>query len=624
MTDFDVLKAEADKVWDDLQSTDGVVYLGTASCGIAAGIGEVKRETERWMAENGADLRLSEVGCIGTCCFEPLVSIQVHGNPPVAYGPVEGRTMGGLLDSIITHKRYPTEALLGSIGDAFGDVPSIWDHPVTATQKRIITENNGIIDPVELEHYISQGGFEGLKKALAMTPDEVIETVLESGLRGRGGAGFPSGRKWQMCRQNRTDKSYMVCNADEGDPGAFMDRSILEGDPYRLLEGLTTASYAIGADEAYIYARAEYPLAIKRLRIAIAKLEEVGFLGEDIMGSGFSLSIHIKEGAGAFVCGEETALLASIEGKRGMPRPRPPYPAQEGLWGKPTVINNVKSLASVPAIMRLGAEHFASIGSEGTKGTAVFALTGKVKYPGLVEVPMGTTIREIVEGIGGGVPDGGKLKAVQTGGPSGGCIPESMLDLPVDFESLQQAGAIMGSGGMVVMDEETCMVDVARYFISFTQYESCGKCPPCRIGTKKMKDILERICDGNGDPGDIEVLEEIGSTVRMGSLCQLGGTAPNPVLSTIKYFREEYEAHISDGRCPAAVCKPLVTYTIEPDECIGCTLCAKNCPVSCIAGAPKEAHVIDQHQCVKCGMCHSICPKDAVKKTSPGRKEVVE
>jgi len=562
-------------------------------------------------------IEVKQTGCHGFCEKGPIVVIE-EGENTTLYTLVKPEDAERIVQlHLVNHT--PIEELLYTDPETGEKAVGPDDIKFYSHQHRVILENCGHIDPESIADYKAVQGFVGLESALAKTPEEVIGIVLESGLRGRGGAGFPVGMKWKLCRQNESDKRYVVCNADEGDPGAFMDRSILEADPFKVIEGMTIAAYAIGADEGYVYARAEYPLAVSRLMTAIGKAQEEGYLGNDILGSGFSFDLHVKEGAGAFVCGEETALLESLEGKRGMPRPRPPYPAQKGLWGKPTIINNVKSLASVSVILREGEDFFKAIGSESSKGTAVFALTGKISNSGLVEVPMGATLREIVEVIGGGVPDGKALKAVQTGGPSGGCIPASMLDLTVDYESLQKAGSIMGSGGMVVMDEETCMVDVAKYFISFTQYESCGKCPPCRIGTKKMKDILEKITAGLGEPEDLELLEQIATTVKEGSLCQLGGTAPNPVLSTLRYFREEYEAHIIEGRCPAAVCKPLITFTIDADACIGCTLCAKNCPAGCIEGAPKETHVIDQSECVKCGMCHSVCPKNAVIKASHGR-----
>ncbi len=476
-------------------------------------------------------------------------------------------------------------------------------------QKRLALRNCGVIDPENIDEYIIRGGYLGFKKALAMEPMDVVNEVKSSGLRGRGGAGFPTGMKWQFANGSPGGKKYIVCNADEGDPGAFMDRSLLEGDPHAILEGMLIAGKAVGADEGYIYVRSEYPLAIKRLRTAIAQAEEYGLIGENIMGFGFNFKVKIKEGAGAFVCGEETALLASIEGQRGVPRHRPPFPAVEGLWGKPTCINNVETLANVPLILRRGAEEFASVGTEGSKGTKVFALTGKVNNTGLVEVAMGITIREVVFDIGGGIRFGKKFKAAQIGGPSGGCIPEEHLDLPIDFDSLTAAGAMMGSGGLVVVDEDTCMVDMARYFLNFTKNESCGQCIPCRLGTTQMFDILEDITEGRGKPEDIPMLEELALAVKKGSMCGLGQTAPNPILTTLRYFRDEYEAHVIEKRCPALVCKALLQYSIDEEKCIGCTRCTKECPVDAISGEKKEPHVIDQEKCTKCGACFDVCPK---------------
>jgi NADH:ubiquinone oxidoreductase subunit F (NADH-binding)/(2Fe-2S) ferredoxin/NAD-dependent dihydropyrimidine dehydrogenase PreA subunit len=480
-------------------------------------------------------------------------------------------------------------------------------------QSRQVLHNCGHINPEEIQEYLATGGYEALRTVLTeMTPEDVVGEVKRSGLRGRGGAGFPAGLKWDFCRKSPGDKKYVIGNADEGDPGAFMNRSLLEGDPHSVIEGMTICAFAIGSSTGYVYCRAEYPLAIRRLRIALEQAREAGFLGENILDSGFAFDIILKEGAGAFVCGEETALMASIEGKRGMPRPRPPFPAQSGLWGKPTNINNVETLGNVPLIIRHGADWFTGFGTEKSKGTKTFALTGKIANSGLVEVPLGTPLREIIFEIGGGIPNDRKFKAAQTGGPSGGCIPSSMLDIAVDYESLAEAGSIMGSGGLVVMDEDNCMVDVARFFLSFTQDESCGKCIPCRLGTKRMLEILERITRGEGQEGDVELLLELCETVKVGSLCGLGQTAPNPVLTTIRYFRDEYEAHIRDHRCPAGVCAALITYKISEDNCTGCTVCARKCPVDAITGERKQVHVIDPDLCTRCDTCRQVCRFDAV------------
>jgi len=495
---------------------------------------------------------------------------------------------------------------------------------VLKPQVRIILRNCGFIDPENINHYIANEGYSGLVKALKMTPEAIIEEIKKSGLRGRGGAGFSTGQKWDSCRTAPGGEKYIICNADEGDPGAFMNRALLEGDPHSVLEGIVIGAYAIGANQGYIYCRAEYPLALERLRLALHQMEECGLIGDNILDSGFNFHIKIKEGAGAFVCGEETALMASIEGKRGMPRPRPPFPAISGLWGKPTNINNVETWANAALILQRGSEWYAQYGSERSKGTKTFALVGKVELTGLIEVPLGITLGEIIYDIGGGILKGKGFKAVQTGGPSGGCLPASMLNSPVDYESLTAAGSIMGSGGMIVADEDTCMVDLTKYFLSFTQAESCGKCPPCRVGTRQMLGILERITQGEGKPGDIEQLEKLANTVKQSALCGLGQTAPNPVLTTIRYFRDEYEAHINEKRCPALVCKDLISFYILPDKCQGCMICLRNCPVEAISGGKRLVHVIDQDKCVKCGTCLDVCPPRfaAVAKVSGEQIEV--
>ena len=550
-------------------------------------------------------------GCHGMCEFGPIVVVYPEGT---FYSQVKPEDVAEIVEEHL-YKGRIVNRLLYKEPISAQKVCHYKEIPFYGKQHRIVLSNCGYINPDNIDEYISRDGYQALGKCITeMSPAAVIEEMKKSGLRGRGGGGFPTGLKWSFCAASPGNKKYVICNADEGDPGAFMDRSILEGDPHAVLEGMMIGAYAMGADEGYIYCRAEYPLAIKRLQTAIKQAKEYGLLGENVLGTDFSFDLHIKEGAGAFVCGEETALMASIEGQRGMPRPRPPFPAVKGLWGKPTNINNVETWANVPRIMLQGAECFAAMGTEKSKGTKVFALTGKVKNTGLVEVPMGITIREIVYEIGGGIIGDKKFKAVQIGGPSGGCLVEEHLDLPVDYESLTAAGAIMGSGGLVVLDESNCMVDTAKFFLEFTQRESCGKCVPCREGTKKMLDILTRITEGNGKPEDLDTLQYLGEQIKATSLCALGGTAPNPVLTTLKYFRHEYEAHINEKRCPAGACQSLLRYTIDPEKCIGCTKCARNCPVSCISGKVKEPHVIDQEKCIKCGACMANCPVGAISK----------
>jgi len=584
------------------------IKVGLGTCGVSAGGEKVYAALKNEIAKQKIPVKLLETGCMGNCYQEVLLEIIDEQGNDYLYGNVTPEKVKRILDEQILQDKPIEEWIVKGLKAENEDT-------FFSKQKRIVLRNCGIIDPNSIEEYIASGGYQAIQRVLKeYTPEQVIETVLKSGLRGRGGAGFLTGMKWRFCRQAAGDKKYIICNADEGDPGAFMDRSTLESDPHSVLEGMMICAFACASDEAYIYVRAEYPMAVRRLHHSIRKAEEKGFLGTNIFGSKMNLAIHIKEGAGAFVCGEETALIASIEGKRGMPRFRPPFPAQKGLWGKPTNINNVETFANVPWIIDNGAEAFAAMGTENSKGTKVFALAGKIARGGLVEVPMGLTINEIIYDIGGGIRDGKKFKAVQMGGPSGGCIPATMGDLQIDYQKINQTGAIMGSGGMVVLDETTCMVEMAKFFLRFTQDESCGKCTFCRIGTKRMLEILERITDGKGQEGDIELLEDLADKIRNNSICALGGTAPNPVLTTLRYFRNEYEAHIRDKKCPAHRCGPLLTFTILEDKCTGCTLCARVCPTTAISGEKKQVHKIDQAACIKCGKCFETCNFKAIIK----------
>ena len=544
-------------------------------------------------------------GCNGFCAVGPIMTVQPDG---IFYQNLTEEDIPYLVEEHFLKGR-PVPKLMYSPPEEKKPIPIMSDIGFFARQTLIALRNRGLIDPEKIEEYIARDGYRALAKALtAMTPEEIIEVIKDSGLRGRGGAGFPTGRKWEFCRKAEGEPKYIVCNGDEGDPGAFMDRSIVESDPHSVLEGMIIGARAIGANQGYVYIRNEYPLALKRLEIAIAQAREYGLIGENILESGFNFDIRIQRGAGAFVCGEETALIASIEGKPPEPRQRPPFPAQSGIWGKPTNINNVETWANVPAIINRGADWFASIGTEKSKGTKVFSLVGKINNTGLVEVPMGIILREIIYDIGGGIPDGKKFKAVQTGGPSGGCIPAELLDLPIDYERLTEVGSIMGSGGMVVMDEDTCIVDIARYFVKFTNDESCAKCTSCRDGSEALLEILGRICNGEGEEGDLEFLQELGEAIKDASMCGLGQTLPNPVLSTLRHFREEYEAHIRDKRCPAYVCKTLIAYYIKPDKCKACMVCLRDCPADAIIGGKNQIHVIDQSKCTKYGNCFDVCP----------------
>ena len=581
-----------------------IVKVGLASCGVAAGAVPIYETLQKALAGRD-DVELKKVGCIGLCYMEPIVEVERNG-VSIAYGKVDSDVARKIVSEHVDGGKIVEDNLiLNPEGFAC-------ENGRIEKQVRIVLRNSGVIDPEKIDEYLARDGYKALEKVLSMKEADVIEEVTKSGLRGRGGAGFPTGIKWKLARQSQSDKKYFVCNADEGDPGAFMDRSVLESDPHSVLEGMAIGGYCIGADEGIIYCRAEYPLAIKHLNVALDQARERGYLGKNIFGSNFSFDIHIKEGAGAFVCGEETAMIASIEGKRGMPRPRPPFPAQSGVFGKPTNINNVETIANLAWIILNGADAFSAMGIGRSRGTKVFALAGKIKKGGLAEVPMGMPLREVIFDVAGGIADDKKFKAVQLGGPSGGCLPESLLDTPVDYESINATGAIMGSGGMVVMDETTCIVDVAKFFLAFVQKESCGKCPFCRIGTKRMLEILERISGGEGKMEDLDLLQELALQVKEGSLCGLGQTAPNPVLTTLKYFRDEYETHIRDKKCPAKVCTKLIHYVIDPAKCIGCTKCARNCPVSAITGEVKKAHLIHDDICIRCGLCQKACPVHAI------------
>ena len=579
------------------------VVVGQGSCGVATGARKTAAEFEKQIAAKGLGIDVSVTGCVGTCYLEPIVDVYEDDGALTRYVKVQPENVEKIVEEHLAGGKVVEDQAISDVDKEF-----------VTRQERIVLRNCGVINPENIEEYIAVDGYKAIEKVLkSMKPEEVIEEIKVSGLRGRGGAGFPTWFKWNAAKASPGNEKYLVCNADEGDPGAFMDRSVLEGDPHSLLEGMIIGGYAMGACEGIIYCRAEYPLAIKRLEIAMEQAREKGFLGENIFGSGFSFDIRIKAGAGAFVCGEETALIASLEGERGMPRLKPPFPAAKGYWQKPTDINNVETLANVPWIIYNGGAAFAKYGTEKSPGTKVFALAGKIKKGGLVEVPTGMTIRDVIFGIGGGIKNDREFKAVQMGGPSGGCVPADLADTPVTYEDITKTGAIVGSGGMIVMDEDTCMVDMARYFLNFTRDESCGKCNYCRIGTKRMLEILERITEGKGEDGDIEKLEELAVKIKEGSLCGLGQTAPNPVLTTIRYFRNEYEDHIYNKKCTAKSCKALIQYKIT-DACKGCTLCARNCPVNAIEGKVKELHVIDQEKCIKCGKCMDHCKFGAIIK----------
>lgn len=576
---------------------------------------KIIEEFEKSLAKNKLDkeVKIVRTGCFGLCAEGPIVVVYPEGS---MYTMVRPEDVKEIVEEHLLKGRIVKRLLAGN-KEAEDVTKSLDNVDFFKRQKRVALRNCGVINPESIDEYIAFDGYKALGKVLTeMSPEEVIETIKKSGLRGRGGGGFPTGLKWEFTARSKSDQKYVCCNADEGDPGAFMDRSILEGDPHSVIEAMAIAGYAVGANQGFVYVRAEYPIAVKRLKIAIEQAKEYGLLGKNIFGTGFDFDLELRLGAGAFVCGEETALMTSIEGKRGEPRPRPPFPAVKGLWQQPTLLNNVETYANIPVIILKGSDWFSSIGTERSKGTKVFAIGGKINNTGLVEIPMGTTLREVVYDIGGGIPNGKKFKAAQTGGPSGGCIPAEHIDVPIEYDTLIELGSMMGSGGLIIMDEDTCMVDIAKFFLEFTVEESCGKCPPCRIGTKRMLEILERLTGGKGEEGDIEKLEILAKNIKASALCGLGQTAPNPVLSTLRYFRDEYEAHVRDKKCPAGVCKSMMSYIIQADLCKSCGICARNCPVGCISGKKGEPYVIDQEKCIKCGACMEKCPFKAIFKNA--------
>jgi NADH-quinone oxidoreductase subunit F len=597
------------------------IYIVMSTCGLASGAAETKQAFEEALSLKSIAARIVPVGCLGHCYAEPLVIIDhpASGFPPICYYQVSAARAQVLVGSYLEQGDPVLKYVLGAM-EANDLIPAVMDFPRFNLEQRLVMKQCGLIDPADIYQYIAEGGYSGLVKALSSQPEEVVDIIETSGLRGRGGAGFPTGRKWRIARAMETDWRIVICNADEGDPGAYMDRTILESNPHQLLEGLAICAYGVGADKAIIYVRAEYPLAVKSMKQAMNSAEELSFLGPSILGTSFNLDVSVFQGSGAFVCGEETALIQSIEGRRGMPQHRPPYPVEKGLWGRSTIVNNVKTLSSVPSIIERGAEWFKAIGTESSPGTAIFSVVGNVKHAGLVEIAMGTSLRTLIFDVCGGIPKKKAFKAVQIGGPSGGCLPESFLDTPIDFDSLTEAGAMMGSGGMVVMDEDSCMVDVARYFLDFTQKESCGKCTFCRIGTRHLLTILDRITKGKGLEEDLELLETLSEDIKSGSLCGLGKTAPNPVLTSLKYFLDEYQAHVREKRCPALKCRPLTAYYIDLEKCArGCDVCVGCCPVEAIFTTTGRKKAIDQELCVKCGECMVVCPPeyDAVEKVSP-------
>ena len=609
LEDVKLRKSDTSNTTSKIRGHD--LCCGGTGC-TSSGCEEIMKEMEFQLKEFGIadEFEIIKTGCFGLCALGPIVIVYPEG---AFYSMVKKEDVKEIVSEHLLNGRIVKKLLYQETICEEGKIKSLNEVDFYKKQRRLSLRNCGVIDPENIDEYIAFDGYKALGKVLTeMSQEEVIDLVKKSGLRGRGGAGFSTGMKWDFTYKAEGDQKYVACNADEGDPGAFMDRSILEGDPHTIIEAMAIAAYAVGADQGYIYIRAEYPIAVKRLQIAINQARDYGLLGKDIFGTGFNFDLDIRLGAGAFVCGEETALITSIEGKRGEPRPRPPFPAVKGLWQKPTLLNNVETYANIPLIINKGAEWFNEIGTEKSKGTKVFALGGKINNTGLVEVPMGTTLREIVEEIGGGIPNGKKFKAAQTGGPSGGCIPASLIDTPIDYDSLMSIGSMMGSGGLIVMDEDNCMVDIAKFFLEFTVDESCGKCAPCRIGTKRLYEILDKITKGQGTMEDLDKLEQLSNDIKASSLCGLGQTAPNPVLSTLRYFRDEYVAHVRDKVCPAGVCKDLLKYSIIEEKCIGCSICAKQCPVGAITGQIKSPYTIDTEKCIKCGVCEGKCPKKAI------------
>ena len=619
-------RQQGEQLWQEKTGADVYITVGMGTCGISAGARSTLASIEAELEKRQMSAVIGQVGCVGMCSYEPMIELQTSGTPRMNYGQAVSKNIPEIFASYFDGAPLRKSTLVGEVREtitrqnghqlqslSFVEPGQERKIPFQAKQVRVVLSNCGLIDPESFDDYLALDGYVALELVLSsLSPEDVIEVILNSGLRGRGGGGFPTGLKWRFARQTQKWPKHVICNADEGDPGAFMDRSVLEGDPHSVIEGMIIAGYAIGAQYGYIYCRAEYPLAISRLEIALGQARELGLLGGNILDSGFSFDISIKEGAGAFVCGEETALMSSIQGERGQPWPRPPYPAVSGVWNQPTNVNNVKSYAYTPRIIRLGPDWFRSLGTEESPGTAVFALTGMVNRTGLIEVPMGITLREIIYDIGGGIAMGRKFKAVQTGGPLGGCLPEEHLDTPVDFDSLRTAGSVMGSGGMIVADETTCMVEFAKYFMQFVCDESCGKCPPCRIGSTRMLEMLERITAGNGKLEDLDEIRRYARGMQKGSLCALGQLAPSPVLSTLKHFEDEYRSHIVEKRCPAGKCQAMITFFIDSDHCVGCTMCASACPANAITGEKRQAHSIDQDLCQQCGLCKEVCKFDAV------------